>query len=146
MSGPIDVDSLELLAAAATVGPWDGRATFDPARDTLEQVGQMLAHGSGPTWLVMALTDPRSVVGPDPTRPKHAVIPALTGNGPQAEANAAFVAAARTAVPALIGRVRELEQRLVDLAAARRAWGWACPCPCAACHALAEAIDGDGAS
>lgn len=109
----LDLDAIDARAAAASAGPW----TYDAS-------------------------DPSDVViwgKPDPSNPKHAGGAFLANVGASRfgqvgvafdidEANGRFIAAARSDVPALVARVRELEARIER---ARRC----CNCP---------ALDGAG--
>lgn len=93
------LDDIQRRADAATEGPWRaGRgATSDGSEfvHTHEQKAAFLAlslnDGEPHLWLV----------------DNGAVIPAATGDGPKARANAEFIAHARTDVPALLALVRE---------------------------------------
>ena len=97
--GEPDLAAIQARADAATKGPWHaGRgATPDGSElvHTYEQKAAFLAlslnEGESSLWLV----------------DNCAVIPAVTGDGPNAESNAMFTAHARTDVPALIALVRD---------------------------------------
>jgi hypothetical protein len=80
----IDLDEIEARANAATPGPWASRRNRD-MRDYEVRAGCVLAIVS------------------EAASAKHATSVRECGR------NAAFIAAARTDVPALIARVRELE-------------------------------------
>ncbi len=90
----IDLDEIEARANAATPGPW---VTFD---------------SPGTYW------DDPSACGWDYRAPGRAAPYYCTGPGALTSAQAArdtvFIAHARTDVPALIARVRKLEERLSD--------------------------------
>lgn len=79
---------LRRLHEAATPGPGDiGIFETDVAA---ERVVANLSHGSGPCWLVW-LPDHPLTRGTRPA-PEHAVTVAITGNGPNSEANARWLA------------------------------------------------------
>lgn len=82
-------DALRRLADAASLGPWEVRASDDPDAD------------EGDCFIY--ITD-RDYWRPDLRRPD----------------NAAFVAASRTAVPALLDALDRAEARIADLVAARQ--------------------------
>lgn len=83
----LDLDCLEVLAMKATPGPW--LAQYEAADEQFCVTGA--GHFDGGRWMVC---------------PEVAT---LERGG---EDDAAFIEAARTAVPELIARVRELEHRL----------------------------------
>lgn len=100
-----DLDAIEArakaalaLASKATEGPWD-IGVYDSDADPLELIKQYLSYGQGDVHSVWCPTHPLTR-GARP-RPDHAVLSAITGNGPDSEANAAFIAASRTSVPDL---------------------------------------------
>ena len=95
-AGPLDLDAIETRAAAARAGPW--RSTWPDPNDPNnldDPVVESLAPG-------LSYAE-RMVVGTMWHDGSHAVC---------GEANAAFIAAARTDVPALVARVRELEAQV----------------------------------
>ncbi len=96
---------IEARCQAATPGPL-GLAIVDPTREPGEWFREHLSYGTGDIWCVWCPMHPRTV-GEAP-RPEHAVILAITGNGPQSEANAEFIACAVRDVPRLVAEVREL--------------------------------------
>ncbi len=107
----LDLDAIEARAAAADPGPW--RSTWPDASDPNsldEPVVESLAPG-------LSYAE-RMVVGTMWHDGSHAVC---------SEANAAFIAAARTDVPALVAEVRRLRARrvadLADHVAASARWG-----------------------
>ncbi len=94
----LDLDALDALAAAATPGPWE--VEFDG-------------------------TEPAAVYADDGGIGTAYICRDLAQGVSYGEADAAFIAAAREAVPALTARVRELEAgdtflRLAQVAAAER--------------------------
>lgn len=60
------------------------------AATAVEKVTEMLGYGTGDVWLVWLPEHPKTV-GEYPA-PEHAVVAAVTGNGPTSEANARFIA------------------------------------------------------
>lgn len=99
-----ELKTLEALCEKATPGPWETSVT--EAKSTEEMYQQMAEHLSHSGKVVVSGVwcpkHPQTVIGGDPARPVHAVSACITGNGPNAPANAEFIAAARLAVPALI--------------------------------------------
>jgi hypothetical protein len=98
-----ELSRLKALAEAATPGPWDvysetiadksaATAEFDyQVQNTEPFVGRVfMLNGDGKC-------------------------PAITGCGPTSEANAAFIAASRKAVPALVAEVRRLREALTNI-------------------------------
>lgn len=81
-----------------TPGPWEV-AVWDEAKDPVEQFREQISYGSGPIWGVWCPEHPLTR-GKHPN-PEHAVMPALTGNGPASEANAYLVSAAPDLLAAL---------------------------------------------
>lgn len=93
-NSPIDLDAIMVRANAASEGPWhtedadDGPgAVFGPSREFVAET--YTGEGSG-----------------------GIVAEAITGGPQQQNANAAFIAAAREDVPALVARVRDLTAKL----------------------------------
>lgn len=89
MSADLDLAAIEARAAAATEGPWRADDEHD-ARNT----------GASPAWCV-STTKPNGDWKED--------LFYASGYQPNEEADATFAAHARTDVPALIARIRELE-------------------------------------
>lgn len=91
---PAEIAALRALCDAATPGPW---GNFRLNRDTKESqaayVAEAIERGTGPFMMVLNSTEDADVC--------H------TGNGPTSDANARFIAAARTAVPALLSALEE---------------------------------------
>jgi len=98
-----------LLADAAGPGPWQHFEGDLEGKPASEYVRTLLANreadgtSTGQLFLVL---------GPNTVDPENGpeVVPALTGDGPYSEANAAFIAAARDAVPALLADLEAAEQ------------------------------------
>lgn len=107
---PEDLNEIERFCNAATPGPWDwaGRefetpeemkaflnrmVDFYPQNLFIHGVAHMLDGTHTPDYLE------------DMSR---FVMPAITGNGPTAEANAKFLEVARQAIPAMIAEIRRL--------------------------------------
>lgn len=124
-------DRLRELAQAATPGPWSAHEGDLEGKPASEYVRTLLANreadgtSTGRLFLTLA---------PNPIDPERGaeVVPALTGDGPRAEANAAYIAAASPdVVLGLLDRLaaveaeheRRYERLRVDsnLAAAQRA-------------------------
>ena len=85
-----ELDALKALADAATPGPWE-----------VEQHSGILCNGTPSTCAVLSSSECDM---------------ASFGDSEQALADAAFVAAARAAVPALIAEVERLREELDDYA------------------------------
>src|SRR5690606_5031629 len=108
----LDLDAIRERAEAATPGPWEAREGDLEGKPASEYVRTLLANRerdettSGRLFLTLA---------PNPIDPERGatVVPALTGDGPQAEANATFIAHTRTDVPALLAEVDRLATALV---------------------------------
>jgi hypothetical protein len=99
------LEEIRKRADKATPGPWE-TAIYDKAKEPIEWLRECLSHGSGPVHLTWCPEHPLTQ-GLYP-RPEHAVVPAITGNGPTSEANAVFVAAARSDVPWLLEEITRL--------------------------------------
>lgn len=94
-----ELADLERLCEAATPGPW--RPHHDPGIDTEDP--------DAPPWPGWCVSPDLSVIG---HRDYRVICRTVRKAGENEPEDAAFIAAARTAVPALIRRVRELEQAL----------------------------------
>lgn len=94
----IDLDRLDALAAAATPGPWQ------------EDGPWWSNHVSG--WVITTGADRNAV----------AYQPLGWDRLPTSAADAAFIAAARDAVPALVAEVRRLREENAGLKNSVRAW------------------------
>ena len=92
---PIDLDAVQALADAATPGPWDH------ATKTYDGGPLVVAEGYG-----------------FPAEP----LPAAGGIVCYPDADAAFIAQARTLVPALIAELRETRGRLTRMTESNNAW------------------------
>lgn len=101
------------VAAKATKGPW--RAAIAPHPDNKETPGEYLARAlvGGTLWVIWAENDTDD--GFD------YILPAVTGDGPTSEANARFIEAAHTAVPALLDTLEGAEAERDRLNAQRDA-------------------------
>jgi len=117
--GELDLDAIEARAQAASPGPWgygtgysaDGGQQLTAKADKADFLALSLNDDEAPLWVI----------------DNGDVIPAATGDGPRAKANAAFIANARTDVPALLALVREQQDqldRVLELAywAGKRGW------------------------
>ena len=113
-------DALDELIAAATPAPWNFAPAPNPetGNTKAEYVTGLLTEADDKVWTTFA---------PDPQGdPEDYIVPALTGDGPTSEANAAFIANARNLLPLLLAEVRELRARRDDLRRAADALE-ACP-------------------
>lgn len=105
-----EIAEIEARAAAATPGPWRRTVKGDrrEAREWL--IGQFDAsegdkiHGAG-------------VAAAGKTIEEECLSTAITGNGPTSEANAIFIASARTDVPRLCAALRERDAEIARLRA-----------------------------
>lgn len=92
---------LRALCEAATPGPWRETECRDGRQAPgVEELG------------IAALDDPRSYLKDDDTW--HGVVVCRGMDGPTRAANAALIAAARTALPALLALLDAAEERAVD--------------------------------
>jgi len=111
--------AIEARANAASPGPWDygtgysadGSEQLTDAADKAGFLALSLNGDDAPLWII----------------DNGAVIPAATGDGPNARANAALIAHARTDVPALLAHIRDQQDqldRVLELAhwAGKRGW------------------------
>lgn len=114
-----ELQAIQERAEKATPGPWEW-ARFDDSKEPIEWLREMLSYGSGPVHGAWAPGHPLTR-GTHP-RPEHAVMPAITGNGPTSEANAKFIAAARTDVLALLEHIAALEGALTPSAETKGAY------------------------
>lgn len=93
----------------ATKGPW-ATAVYREDKEPIEWLRENLSHGSGPLHGVWCPEHPLTIgTHPDPD---HAVMAAVTGNGPTSKPNSDFIAHAREDVPFLLARVAALEEGL----------------------------------
>lgn len=113
------LDAIQRRADAASEGPWDaargananGTTYANSREDKAIFLAASLNNNRSALWLVASDT----------------VIPAATGDGPRAKANAEFIAHARTDVPALLTLARKQAATLaavLELANARGRNGW----------------------
>ena len=107
-------ESIQRRVDAASEGPWESSKGANADGATLATTG---AHKAA--FLALSLNDDTSplwlVASPD-------VIPAATGDGPRAKANAEFIAHARTDVPYLLALVREQATRIKQVEALASRW------------------------
>ncbi len=109
---------LRRLAAAATPGPWKPYILPDPfsVEACAKYVAGCLERGSlAEFWFVSA------------TKPDGPADVCPVGNGPTPPANAAFIAAARTAIPELLDAVEQVREdcaRTLDALAAKMENGY----------------------
>jgi len=100
---------IKIRASLATPAPL-AVGIYDPELDPVELFRQNLDAAVDQTesvWVVWCPKHPDS--NPDPEgHPTHAVLAAITGNGPTSEANAEFFANARDDIPWLIYKVESL--------------------------------------
>jgi hypothetical protein len=98
-----DLDALDELIAAATPSPWNFAPAPNPDAEDQSKAGYvtgLLTDSDDRLWTTFA-ADPEG-------DPEDYVVPALTGDGPTSEANAAFIANARNLLPLLLAEVREV--------------------------------------
>jgi len=104
------LDAIRARIEAATPGPWEATEGDLEGKPASEYVRTLLANreadGTSTGELHLALAA-------NPIDPERGgtVVPALTGDGPQARANAEFIAHAREDVPALLAEVERLAAR-----------------------------------
>jgi len=106
--------AIQARADAASEGPWDaarganadGTTYATTYAEKTEFLALSLNNNRYPLWLVAS----------------DSVIPAATGDGPRAKANAEFIAHARTDVPALLALVREQAAKLDRLVELAESW------------------------
>lgn len=117
MTAPIDTKAARARCDAATPGPWETGMTPDLTLDQqAEHMARHLQHGEVcRIHMVWAPSHPLTVIGADRTHPDHAVTPCTTGNGPTSEANADFIAHARTDLPAALDEVERLRKALAEV-------------------------------
>lgn len=108
--GDLDVAGIRARLEAATEGPWEAREGDLEGKPASEYVRTLLANreadgtSSGRLFLTLA---PNRI---DP-EVSETVVPALTGDGPSAEANATFIAHARTDIPLLLTALDEAQAK-----------------------------------
>ncbi len=113
----LDIEAIEARANAATPGPWHpGADEFAAADEMIRQLGVCLSRGGNTLHLALARRTheeaARAAAAAGDDVDAGTVFAALVGNGPNSGANAAFIAAARTDVPALVAEVRRLREEL----------------------------------
>lgn len=112
-----DEERLRDLLAAASPLPWRVVEGDLEGGTMLDYVTTLLRNRSGDgtstghLWLTLAPNDV------DPEKGAE-VVPAMTGDGPKSEANAALVVAAINALPGLLAREQALRDRVAELSAA----------------------------
>lgn len=100
----MNTNEIRQRAEAATPSPWEV-GIVDPKIDPVEWFRQHLSFSdSTDVWCVWCPQHPRA-------GGEHSVLSAITGNGPDSEANAYFIANARRYVIALLDRIAELEAK-----------------------------------
>lgn len=104
----MDTNEIRQRAEAATPSPWEV-GIVDPEIDPVEWFRQHLSFSeSTDVWCVWCPQHPRA-------DGEHLVLSAITGNGPDSEANAYFIANARRYVITLLDRIAELEVTLEQM-------------------------------
>lgn len=125
MSAP-DWSELRRLAEEATPGRLRWGATDKQSHEEMADYIRDHFEGHASTRInwVLAMEHPGTVLGADEDRPEFAVCVAETGNGPNSENNARFIAAAsRDVILALLDRAEKAEGYLKALRAfARDTW------------------------
>jgi len=101
------LSGIERLDKAATKGPVK-IGIVDRTLDPVEWFREHLSYGQGDIWCCHLPEHPKAI-GPD-DKPDHAILSAITGNGPDSEANAEFFAHARLALPAAARLLRIYQQ------------------------------------
>jgi hypothetical protein len=97
------LDEIEAGADAATPGPWTHGVTHDDPEEAKRWIAECYDKGApGPAHMALVPYEGKPLSD-------EALVVAITGNGPTSKANVAFITHARTDVPALVDRVRELE-------------------------------------
>lgn len=104
MTEPIDRAAIKARAEAATPGPWeaakgatpDGKYLTTTKAEKEEFLRLAINNDDAELWLI----------------DNADVIPAVTGDGPSAQANAEFIAHAREDIPALLAALEEAERDL----------------------------------
>lgn len=86
------------LDEKATKGPME-IGIVDRTLDPVEWFRRHLEFGSVDIWAINCPKHPKAV-GPD-AKPDHAVLSAITGNGPDSEVNAIYFARSRVLLPLL---------------------------------------------
>lgn len=105
---------LDALTRAATNGPvcvGHVDETLDPG----EWFKEHLKFGNGPIWVAWLPDHPASQVD-DNDKPTHAVLLAITGNGPDSLANVEWLVSARRDIPDLLAAVETLREQRDALA------------------------------
>lgn len=116
MTTKVDTKAIRARADAATAGPWEEGISDAATREQqVARLAERLLAGPREVFpCVWVPTHPDTKIGDDPQRPLHAVVVCDTGNGPNGDANAAFIAASRTDVPALCDCFETLETELAE--------------------------------
>lgn len=116
----LDLDALQTVAKAATPGTWRAVEGDLEGKPASEYVRTLIANreadgtSSGRLFLTMAPNDIDPEIGAE-------VVPALTGDGPRAEANAAHIATFDPpTVLALLAEVAALRAKVAEVEAAAR--------------------------
>jgi len=98
---PLDLAAIRARVEAATGGTWS--FAIAPAEGSDETKAEYMAGAltnSGPLYALFVEESVGQVGG--------YIVPAITGDGPNARNNAAFIAHARTDIPALLAEVERL--------------------------------------
>ena len=114
-----ELDELETLYQASTKGVWRRARTdhLNTISETRDYLGRMVDfYSEQPRLALIAVATDGS---DNPGDGNDWVCPALTGNGPAAEANAAFLEVAHNDMPHLLAEIREA-RRLLALRPALR--------------------------
>ena len=114
MTEILDLGPIEERLAKATPGPLSV-AIINPELDGGKWFERFRRDGPDThTWVVWAPEHPDTVIGSDSQRPDHAIVSAITGNGPTSEANAGLYASTPTDLAACIAEIKRLRVMLVD--------------------------------
>ncbi len=101
------LEEIKARASAASAGPWDAAKGATVGGNTICTTKAQKAE-----FLALSLNDDKSPLW---LLASDTVIPAATGDGPKAKANAKFIAASRTDVPKLVAALEAVEEVLTWL-------------------------------
>jgi hypothetical protein len=105
---PDQLREWQAVTDAATAGPWTPGHN-PPDREPIAYIAEAYSYGPPGTMHLVC------VPFEDKPMDEEALFTAITGNGPTSEANARFIALARTAMPLLLAEVARLREREAQL-------------------------------